>query len=496
MLNDWIWFSLFLIAFLLFLFVAEQLRKKNWLSTEATRKLVHILTGIAVFFSPFLIHSKYPPLVLAIIFIIFNLLSIRMNWFSGIHSTDRHSYGTVYYPLAFGILVFFYWESQIYIMQVSMLILALGDAFAAIVGKNVQFKTEFILHHSPKSLEGSSTMFLISFLCVFGCGYFHILPEIPILHLFLLSTVIAFFASLAEALFDGGLDNISIPLISALFLDYILPDVNVVFDVWVISAGILPVIYLFYRLHFLSQGGSVATFILAVIMLGMGGWNWMFPLFIFFLLSSLLSFASHHFRRNSGEIVEKTGARDAIQVLANGGPALIILILAMNNLWPWAYAIFLISVAAATSDTWSTEIGQLFSKGRPFDLFRLKVVEKGISGGMSVSGTFGGLLGSATIASFVFFQNDLYVERPEEMWVLITVCGFLGMISDSFFGSYFQGHYQCSVCGKETEKSAHCGQPGNIIKGYRFINNDAVNFIGISIAVIFGIIGYNLFYKM
>lgn len=494
--NEWIWFSLFFAGLISLIFLSGFFRNKNWISPETSRKTVHIISGLSIFFSPFFFQTKFPVITLALIFVVFNFIAVRKNWFSETTETKRHLYGTVYFPISIAVLAYFYWETQVFIFQVSMLILALGDSVAAMVGKNTRDKREYVLYQSAKTIEGSSAMFLVSFVCVLGCGFYHILPEIPILHLFLISTIIAFFATLSEALFDGGLDNLFIPLVTALFLDYIIPDINVIFDIWVISVSLLPFIYLIYRLKFLTMGGSVAAYLMAVILLGMGGWDWMFPVLIFFIFSSLITWVSHHFRRSSGEVVEKSGARDPVQVFANGGPALIILLFAMNNLWPWAYLIFLVSVAAATADTWSTEIGQLFSKGKPFDPFKFKKVEKGLSGGMSVWGTVGGLLGSAVIASILFFQNEIYVERPQEMWMLIFASGFSGMIIDSFLGSFFQAKYKCTICSAETEKEKHCNYESRLQSGYVFVTNDTVNFLAISLSVFVGILSYNLFYKL
>lgn len=496
MLLDWLWFSAFLFGIFGLIAGGNYISSNNWLQSSHIRKTLHVIISILIFFSPYLFQSKWLPLSLTMLFAVFNFISIRKEWFAGFFGIDRKSYGTVYFPVAFAILIFFYWETQPYVLQLCALILGFGDPLAAIVGSNVRFKKTFIMHKSIKSVEGSSMMFLVTFICVVAAGIYHILPEIPILHLFLLGTFIAFFAALSEALFDDGIDNISIPLTVALFLDYLLFDINIVFDLWVISVAIMPFVYLTYRLKFLNLGGSVAAYIMAVIMLGMGGWAWMLPLLAFFLLSSVLTFLTHYIRRSSGNIVEKTGARDPIQVMANGGPALLIFILAMNNLWPWAYPVFLIAVASATADTWSTEFGQLLSRGKAFDPFRFRFVEKGISGGMSIPGTIGGLLGSCAISFLISYQNDYYVERPDDMFILIAVSGFFGMIADSAIGSYLQGKFECVMCGVHHEKLNHCGQPSRLIKGYHWLSNDLVNFVSIFSAVIFGVIAYNLFYKL
>ena len=44
-----------------------------------------------------------------------------------------------------------------------------------------------------------------------------------------------------------------------------------------------------FRFKVLSSSGSVATFLLAAIIYGIGGWKWTIPILIFFITSSLLS---------------------------------------------------------------------------------------------------------------------------------------------------------------------------------------------------------------
>jgi hypothetical protein len=48
---------------------------------------------------------------------------------------------------------------------------------------------------------------------------------------------------------------------------------------------------------------------------------------------------------------------------------------------------------------------------------------------------------------------------------------------DSLLGSAVQAKYRCRVCGALTEKKNHCGEAGVMEKGWRFIDNDGVNFL-------------------
>ncbi len=46
-----------------------------------------------------------PPVVLAIIFIIINSATLKGEKLKGIHYTERISYGTVYFPISFAVLI-------------------------------------------------------------------------------------------------------------------------------------------------------------------------------------------------------------------------------------------------------------------------------------------------------------------------------------------------------------------------------------------------------
>ena len=51
----------------------------------------------------------------------------------------------------------------------------------------------------------------------------------------------------------------------------------------------------------------------------------------------------------------------------------------------------------------------------------------------------------------------------------------LGSYIDSLLGATMQGKYKCIKCHKAVEKKVHCDKETKLVKGYSFINNDAVN---------------------
>jgi uncharacterized protein (TIGR00297 family) len=478
---DWIGFGIFFVGILLFIGMAEKLRTRMGWSAEVNRKLVHILTGILVFFTPFFFHSDSPLIWMAIIFIIVNYIGVRSGKLKGMHGTDRLSYGTVFYPLTFLFLVITSWQNDKVILMLSMLILALSDAGAAIMGENLKRPHEYRLGRDKKSLEGSSVMFLSSFLLIFL-----LLPLIDHIDGYDISfstaawvgLIVAVIATVMEALSSSGSDNLSAPLGSAFILNFMLKhstQENVQFTIGLCLAFLVAVIS--YRARFLTASGSVGTFLLATLIFGIGGWVWATPILTFFVFSSLLSKIGKAHKTQFGLVFEKSSRRDIGQVLANGGVAGAALLLHHfypNPIW---YIVYLGALAAVNSDTWATEIG-IFSRTPPRSIKNFRVVPVGSSGGITLLGLVSALLGSFVIALsgwLVAPENFQFSIHRLSFW-LVVIVGFAAHLVDSLLGATVQAQYRCHVCQKITEKKSHCdGKETHLMSGHSWLNNDWVN---------------------
>jgi uncharacterized membrane protein len=83
-------------------------------------------------------------------------------------------------------------------------------------------------------------------------------------------------------------------------------------------------------------------------------------------------------------------------------------------------------------------------------------------------------------------------------WIIVPVAaisGFLGSACDSLLGATVQAIYMCDQCGVETERTVHrCGQPTRLSRGWRWLNNDWVNFLASAAgALVAGVMGAILF---
>lgn len=223
------------------------------------------------------------------------------------------------------------------------------------------------------------------------------------------------------------------------------------------------------RARALSASGAVAAALLGTAAVA-AGWDWGALLVAFFVASSLLSHLRREDKAAAAGIAAKGNERDAAQVLANG--ALFALAALGYAYAPGAgwQAIGGGALAAATADTWSTEIGML-APHPPRSVITLRPVSAGTSGGVTLLGLLAGVLG----ASFIQVVAVL-VRWPFRAAVAILAGGVAGTVADSLCGALVQERRWCDACGVATERRVHrCGQPTRIVGGIPRLDNDAVN---------------------
>ncbi|NOY98189.1 MAG: DUF92 domain-containing protein [Chloroflexi bacterium] len=232
-----------------------------------------------------------------------------------------------------------------------------------------------------------------------------------------------------------------------------------------------------YRARSLDKSGALAATLVGTLIFGLGGWQWAILLLTFFVSSSALSRAFKKRKRGLSEKFSKGSQRDAAQVFGNGGLAALFAALHPlfpNAFWPWLG--FAAALAAVNADTWATELGVL-NPTRPRLITNLKTtVEKGTSGGVSLVGTLASLAGAALIG---VLAGALAPEGDFSLFfAIVTLAGLAGSLFDSLLGATVQASYRCPVCDKETERHpVHtCGAGTVQTRGWKWLNNDRVNF--------------------
>jgi uncharacterized protein (TIGR00297 family) len=470
---EWMRFAGILVGIGATIGLGEAVRRALHWPPEFTRKLVHVSVALLIFFAPNLFVTALPPLILASSFTIFAYVAIKLGLLKSLHAVARGAYGTVYYPSAVLILVFLFWNAHPEIVSLSMLALGLGDASAAIVGESIRNPRLFHLTSDKKSIQGSTAMLLTTAVgLILGMEYFDSARYSR--ETVALAVICSSFTATAwEALSSRALDNLTIPLSVGFVLYYFLVPTPMQNGVqFGIGVGLgLSIAVISFALRFLTASGAVATFLLASLVYGVGGWKWTVPILTFFILSSLLSKIGKSRKMEAEFIFDKTGIRDVGQVAANGGVAGILVFLQYVFQDLNFYPMYLGAVAAVTADTWGTEIGTYF-KGKTVSIVTLREVTPGVSGGVSLSGLVAGVLGASIAAmSAVAWIGSGFVL------LVAIVTGIIGSAVDSVMGATVQAQYSCAVCGKITERTIHCGATTEFVSGIRWINNDLVNWV-------------------
>ncbi len=197
------------VVFLILIF-AEYLSRYKGVHSELTRKIVHVLVGMFVAFWPFFLSWRQIQ-VLAVLFLVAVLVSIKLNIFNSIHAVSRNTMGEVLFALVIGLLGFI--SSDPWIFAAAMLHLSLADGLAAVVGLAYGGHNSYHILGRTKSLAGSLAFFFTSLvIMIWYVSFSGTDPSVvSLLWLPLMATI-------AENLSGQGTDNLVIPLLVAFVL--------------------------------------------------------------------------------------------------------------------------------------------------------------------------------------------------------------------------------------------------------------------------------------
>ncbi|MFL3013947.1 MAG: DUF92 domain-containing protein, partial [Candidatus Neomarinimicrobiota bacterium] len=442
------------------IFLSEFLHNQKNYSPKIFRALIHFLVGIGVSYSPFIFESFTHPVFLAIIFLSINLFSYKNNKLKSFHDIDRDSLGTIFFPICFIILAIPFWENK-YFLYSSFMILAISDPLASIIGTYYKKAHFYKISNEEKSVEGSSVMFLSTFILLFFLSRY-IFNGLSFIDSVIAIFICSIFITISESISIKGSDNLSIPITAFMFIEMFnyLNEIDKIIQFSIMLFLITCSLFYFYRKRHLSLSGFLSASLMAALIIGLGGFIYLIPIITFFISSTIIS--KIHQDPETKILTE----RSVSQVLANGGIALLICVINYFYNNEILYYAFLASIAAANSDTWGTEIGK-FSKINPIDILTRKNIQKGDSGGITSIGIFGSIAGSFFIGiiGFFFFNDLKYV-------FLISLSGFLASLFDSFLGSTFQGRF---ISGDGLIVTEEKKNKYYLITGKNVFSNDIVN---------------------
>ena len=206
--------------------VSGKLESSLRVSSKARRKFLHMMIGNLPFIIPFFSFNSFPvnfPFFVAAPFIFVSLLASSYSpskWLSekmkglSMLTEGGHQLGLVFYSISYtGLALFF--SAKPYVIAAGILPMAYGDASAALIGEKYGKRRYRVF--AKKSLEGSLAMFLVSFFSLAtSLVFFSFLYPLQLSNSILAALAAAVVAVLAEALSPLGLDNLTVPLLSAL----------------------------------------------------------------------------------------------------------------------------------------------------------------------------------------------------------------------------------------------------------------------------------------
>ncbi|MEM0201557.1 MAG: DUF92 domain-containing protein [Candidatus Micrarchaeaceae archaeon] len=195
----------------------------------------------------------------------------------------------------------------------------------------------------------------------------------------------------------------------------------------------------------LNMKATVTAVIMGILIIYLGaglGLYFFVAMLLFLVLSGIVSYVGRVYKQKK-MLFEKV--RTTRNVLANGlWPTFIVLVFFVSVRWfaglygIFIFAAFVGSVAAITSDKFSSELGVL--DGMPIQLISFKRVKKGVSGGVTAIGLLSGLLGSALISItplLVYGQvGKMFGVGLFYIIVAALIGGFFGTVFDSILGYY------------------------------------------------------------
>lgn len=220
-----------------------------------------------------------------------------------------------------------------------------------------------------------------------------------------------------------------------------------------------------------GSGALVAVGVGTAVVAGLG-WSGAVLLGTFFGSSSLLT----RWTREHG-VAAKGHRRDAAQVLANGGIAAVMAVLALAIGEATAFACAAGSLAAATADTWATEIGS-GSRRPPRLIISRRVVPPGTSGGVTRRGSAGAVAGALAIAMVAGLLVTVAGREANAVKVgaVVFLAGLGGSLVDSVLGETVQERRRCPACDAPTDARVHrCGRRTLRVGGVPGVDNDVVN---------------------
>ena len=244
-------------AFTLAVFaIGELLRRREILSPEQSRKLLHVGGCCSALAFPVLFTTHWSVLAVCGGF---TALILWLQYKGSLHAVDdvsRKTYGGALHPVALYVCYLLaIWRGNFTFFEISVLVLALSDTAAALVGARYGRLRYSVGGDDYRSLEGSVFFFLVTYAIVH-----HILLlglDMARWDATVLSLLIAVLVTLFEAVSLGGADNLVIPIgVMIILIKNARPDVAAITRQIICLVVSLALVCLPMRLSGLMRGSG------------------------------------------------------------------------------------------------------------------------------------------------------------------------------------------------------------------------------------------------
>ncbi len=281
---------------------AEAWKRRTDAPPERTRKFVHFFGGLACLPFPWLFRSAWTVLAMALALFLVIALGRRLRLLRSLHGVARHTRGSEYYPLSI-FLLFVLTRHAPWFYVCSVLVLAVADAFAALIGSRYG-RVRYEVEDEQKSVEGSLAFGVIAFLAI------HLplllMTDLPRPTCVLSALLVAALVTGFEAVSLSGTDNLFVPLGVAVVLAKITtkPLPEIAYQTASLGLIVLLVALVVRRTRSFNVGGTITFALFAYGTWSLGSELWALPVFL-----GLLAYTAFRLIRPAGR-----GRRSPVRV--------------------------------------------------------------------------------------------------------------------------------------------------------------------------------------
>ncbi len=395
-----------------------------------------------------LLIGHVPPWVISITCfsaLLFNIFLLPRISGRSLERTSEHligfSPGLIIYPAILFFISLLFQHQQIFLV-IGWGALAFGDGFANLLGR--KFGKTLLPWNKQKSWEGFLAFVCFAFMLT--ALLLVLLPDDLRMdydwnHWQTVIGIAVVFSAIWESVPGTIDDNFVVPLSASLSAYYMhlflmngsikFPDESLVYLSVAFALGLASLIT-----RKITMVGAIIGIMLTCLLMLAFGWIGLLAIGVFFAFGTLASSWEKKAKTALKLAEANEGKRSYENVLANAGvPAILALVAWTLPGHDQLYTIMMLACfAAALSDTISSEVGNVKGK-RFFNIVSLKKGVRGEDGVISWEGSISGLMGSALIA---LLYPIFYSEQALLVWLLITLSGFSGNLTDSVLGALLQ----------------------------------------------------------